>query len=109
MDNDDVLRVEDVADVRSVVLKTRRRVLGMSVVTTLLAAVLVWILAYYLMFQNIAASTIAAAVFLVLGAFVFVHWWRHYRSIFRQLDLFSQRVAGGETVYCSKMTFHSYR
>jgi len=109
MDNDDVLRAEDVADVRAAVLKTRRRVLGLAAVTPILAALLVWLAVYYLKLHNVAASTFVAAIFLLLGVLVFVHWWRHYRSILRQLDLVAQRVASGETVYGSKVAFHSYR
>ena len=109
MDNDDILRVEDVADARAAVLKIRRRVLVTAVVTPILAAVLVWLLVYYLKLHNVATSTFVAAIFLMLGVPVFFHWWRHYRSILLQLDLVAQRVASGETVYGSKVAFHSYR
>ena len=109
MDNDDVLRPEDVADVRAAVLKTRLRVLGMATVTPIVAAIFVWLLVYYLKFHDIAASTFVAALFLLLGVPVFVHWWRHYRSILGQLDHVAQRVASGETVYGSAVAFHSYR
>ena len=109
MDNDDILRVEDVADARAAVLKIRRRVLVTAVVTPILASVLVWLLVYYLKLHNVAASTFVSAIFLMLGVPVFFHWWRHYRSILLQLDLVAQRVASGETVYESKVAFHSYR
>jgi membrane protease YdiL (CAAX protease family) len=109
MDNDDILRIEDVSDARAEVLKTRRRVLGAAVVTPILSAALVWLLVYYLKTHNAAASTFVAAIFLLLGVPVFVHWWRHYRSILRQLDLVAQRVANGETIYGSKVPFHSYQ
>jgi hypothetical protein len=109
MDNDDVLRSEDVATVRSAVLKTRRRVLGAAVVTPILAAVFVWLVVYYVKFHNVAASTFVAAIFLLLGVPVFVHWWRHYRTILRQLDLVAQRVSSGEIVYGSKVAFHYYK
>ena len=109
MDNDDILRAEDLAGARAAVLKTRRRVLGVAAVTPLLAALLVWPLVYYLKLHNVVASTFVSAIFLLLGVPVFVHWWRHYRSILQQLDLIGQRVASGETVYGSKVAFHSYR
>jgi len=109
MENDDILRIEDVADARAAVLKIRRRVLGAAVVTPVLAAAAVWLLVYYLKTHNAAASTFVAAIFLLLGVPVFVHWWRHYRSILWQVDLVAQRVAGGEIVYGSKVAFHSYR
>jgi len=109
MDNDNVLRPEDVADVRAAVLKTRRRVLGLATVTPIMAALLVWLLVYYLKLHDVAASTFVAAIFLLLGVPVFVHWWRHYRSILGQLDLVARRVTSGETVYGSPVAFHSYR
>jgi len=109
MDNDDILRAEDVADARTAVLKTRRRVLGVAAVAPIFAALLVWISVYYLKLHSVTASTFFAAIFLLLGIPVFVHWWRHYRSVLGQLDLVAQRVASGETVYGSKVAFHSYR
>lgn len=109
MDNDDVLRVQDVADVRAEVLKTRRRVLVVAAVTPILAAILVALAIYYLKLHNVAASMFVALIFLLLGAPVFVHWWRHYRSILRQLDLVAERIASGEAVHGSKMAFHPYR
>ena len=109
MHNDDVLRVEDVAEARAAVLKSRYRVLVMAIVTPILAAAFVWILVYYLKFDNASGSTLVAAIFLLLGVPVFVHWWRHYNSMLTQLDLVAQRVASGETVYGSKVAFHSYR
>ena len=109
MDKNDVLRPEDVADVRAVVLKTRRRVLGVATATPIIAAIVVWLLVYFLKFPNIAASTSIAAIFLLLGVPVVVHWWRHYQSILRQLDVIAQRLASGETIYGSTVAFHSYR
>jgi len=109
MDNDDILRAEDVADVRVAVLKARRRVLVVAAATPILAALLVGLVVYYLKLHSVAASTFVAAIFLLLGVPVFVHWLRHYRSILGQLDLVAKRVASGETVYGSKVAFHSYR
>ena len=109
MSNDDVLIFEDIASVRAAVFKTRRKVLRAAVVTPISAALFVWLVVYHLKFHNIAASTFIAAMFPLLGALGFVHWWRHYRSILRQLDIVAHRVANGETVYGSKVAFHSYR
>lgn len=109
MDNDDIVRPEDVAEVRARVLKVRRRVLGAATVTPIVAAIFVGLLAYHFKFHNIAVSTFISSIFLLLGVPVFLHWWRHYRSILGQLDLVAQRIASGETVYGSKVAFHSYR
>ena len=109
MDNDDIVRPEDIAEVRSKVLKIRRRVLCAATVTPFMAAIFVGLLAYHLKFHNLAVSTFIASIFLLLGVPVFLRWWRHYRSILVQLDLVAKRVASGETVYGSKVAFHSYR
>ena len=109
MDDDDVLRAEDVAGVRAAVLKARRRVLAAAALAPILAALLVGFVVYYVKLHSVAAFAFVAAVFLLLGAPVFIHWRRHYRSILVQLDLVAQRVASGETVYGSKVAFHSYR
>jgi hypothetical protein len=110
MDDDDVLRVEDLADVRAAVLKTRRRVLVAAVAAPILAALLIGPAVYYLKLHNIATSVLVAAVFFILlGVPLFIHWWRHYRTILGQLDIVAERVASGEAVYGSKVAFHSYR
>lgn len=109
MDDDDILRVEDVAVVRAAVLVTRRRVLYAATAAPILAALCVGLAVYYLKLHNVAASTLVAAIFLLLGVPVFLHWWRHYRSILRQIDVIAQRVASGETLYGSKVAFHSCR
>jgi hypothetical protein len=109
MDNNDVLRAEDVASVRTEVLRARRRVLSVAAAAPILAALLVWIAVYFLKLQNVTVSTFVAAIFLLLGATVFVHWWQRYRSILVQLDLIAERVASGEAVYGSTVALHLYR
>jgi len=109
MDNDDVLRSEDVADVRIAVLQIRRRVLLGTSAVSIIAAVVIGLVVYYFKFHNVAASTFVAAMFFLLGAFVVLRWWRHYRSVLEQIDDIAQRVASGETVYGSKVAIHSYR
>ena len=109
MDNDDVLRSEDVACVRIAVLQVRRRVLLGTAATSIVAAVVMGLVVYYFKFHNVVVSTFVAAVFLLLGVFVVSRWWRHYRSVLGQIDDIAQRVASGETVYGSKAAIHSYR
>jgi len=109
MDNDDVLRSEDVAYVRVAVLQVRRRVLLGTAAVSIVAAVAMGLVVHYFKFHNAAASTFVAAIFLLLGAFVVFRWWRHYRSVLGQIDVIAQRVASGETVYGSKVAIHSYR
>lgn len=109
MDNDDVLRPEDVAYVRTAVLQVRRRVLLGTAAASIIAAAVMGLVVHYFKFHNVAASTFVAAVFLLLGAFVVLRWWRHYRSVLGQIDDIAQRVASGETVYGSKAAIHSYQ
>ena len=109
MDNDDVLRSEDVAYVRIAVLQIRRRVLLGTAASSLVATVVIGLAAYYFKFNSVSASIFVASVFLVLGALVVIRWWRHYRSILGQIDIIAERVASGETVYGSKVAIHSYR
>ena len=108
MDHDDVLRVEDVAQVRAMVVKARRRVLFAASVTPILSAVLVGLLAN-LKLHSFAASSFVGAVFLLIGVPIFVHCWRHYRSILSQLDAVARQVERGQTVHGSAVAFHSYR
>jgi hypothetical protein len=108
MSNDDVVCAEDLEVVRAKVVRTRRKVMIAAVVTPLAAAPFAGFFVYYLMFQDLAVSGLVAGVFVLLGVPVLIHWWRHYRSIFLQLDLLDQRVRSGETVYGSQVAFHSY-
>ena len=109
MDNDDVLRVDDVAQVRMAVVKVRRRVLLLATATPVASAVVVGCLAN-LKLHSVGASSFVGLVFCFgVGVPVFLHWWRHYRSILAQLDAVERRVASGETVYGLGVAFHSYR
>lgn len=108
MDGDDVLRVEDVAEVRAAVIKTRRKVLLLATITPVVSAVLVgWLV--NLKLHDVGASALVGSSILVVGVPLFVHLWRHYRSILAQLDVVARRIASGETVLGSKVAFHSYR
>ena len=109
MDNDDVLRSEDVAHVRIEVLQIRRRVLLGTAAASIVAAAVIGLVVYYFKLHNVVASMLVSAVFLVLGALVVFRWWRHYRSVLGQIDIIAQRVANGEIVYGSKVAIHSYR
>lgn len=109
MDNDDIVLIQDVAAARTSVLKTRHKVLAAAVITPILAALLVFLLAHYFASLGAAASLVLAAAFVFLGVPVFIHWLRHYQSILGQLDALDRRVSSGETVHGSQVAFHSYR
>ena len=109
MDNNDIVQIQDVAAARALVLLARRKVLATAVIAPLLVAFLVFLAVRYLTSLGAAASFILAAIFVLLGIPVLIHWLRHYQSILRQLDVLDHRVSRGETVYGSQMAFHSYR
>lgn len=109
MDNDDIVRVQDVAAARASVLQTRRKVLATAIITPLLVALLALLGANHFTSLSIAASLTLAVFFALLGVPVFTHWLRHYQSILRQLDDLDHRVSSGEIVYGSQVAFHSYR
>ena len=109
MDNDDIVQIQDVAAARASVLQTRRKVLATAIITPLLLALLAFLVARYFISLGVAASLAIAGFFALLGIPVFTHWLRHYQSILRQLDALDHRVSSGETVYGSKVAFHSYR
>lgn len=109
MDNDDIVHIQDVAAVRASVLRTRRKVLATAVITPLLVAFLAFLAVHHLTSLGAAASLVLAAVFLLFGIPVFIHWLRHYQIILRQLDALDHCVSSGETVYGSQVAFHSYR
>ena len=109
MDNDDIVRKEDVAAARASVVLIRRKVLAAAIVTPLLAGLAVLLIAYYFTSLGSVASLFLASIFVALGAPVFLHWWRHYQSILHQLATLDQRVSAGETVLSSQTAFHSYR
>jgi Flp pilus assembly protein TadB len=109
MDNDDIVQTQDVAVVRASVLRTRRKALAAAVATPVLAALLIFLLAHYFTSLGTTASLALAAVFLLLGVPVLIHWMRHYQSVLEQLEALDHRVLSGETVYGSQVAFHSYR
>lgn len=108
MSDNDVVRAEDLAVVRASISQTGRRVITAAVVTPLAAGFTVGLLVYYLKSYNFAASAFIAALSVLLGVPVLIHWWRHYRRIFGQLDLLEQRLRNGEIIYGSQVAFHSH-
>jgi len=109
MSNDDIVRVEDLAAVRAVVSRLRRRVMIAAVFTPIVAGLAVAMLIYYLKVPNFSVSGLIVGIFVLLGIPVLFHWRRHYRIIFKQLDTLEQRVSRGEIIYGSEVKFHSYR
>ena len=109
MSNDDVVRAEDLAAIRAIVGRARRRVMIAAVLTPIVAGLTVALIIYYLKAPSLAVSGLILGIFVLLGVPVLIHWRRHYRIIFKQLDALEHRVSGGEIVYGSEVEFHSYR
>lgn len=52
-----------------------------------------------------AALVLGALAFIFLGGPLTLHWWKHYNSIFKELDITSRRIQAGEAVYGSQVSF----
>ena len=109
MDNDDKIHVEDLAATRLAVGQMYRRALLATAIVSFACSVAVSLLVFYLKAPIIGLSLFVGGVFLLLGLFPAVHWVRHYRSIYRQLDTLEARVRSGEELYGSEHKFHSHK
>ena len=109
MDNDDRVNAADLTATRLAVSQIYRRVLLTTGIVSLACSVAVALLVFYLKAPSISLSVVIGGIFLLLGLFVAIHWVRHYRSIYRQLDALEARVQSGEEIYGSKHKFHSYK
>lgn len=108
MDADDIIGTEDLVAVKASTVRVRRRVLGGTAATVAVASVLVGAGAYFLGLHSIPAAIFVGLAFASAGSLYCLSWWRHYRSIFQQLESLEQRVRSGEVVYGSQVKFHSY-
>jgi uncharacterized membrane protein YqjE len=108
MEDNDIVDKQSVGRVRAITKRTALRVVLLSVLVGLGAGLLMALVVYAVYGAERVAST-ALAVFPVIGLYQAVHWLRHYRCIFRQLDALEARVANGEVVYGSQVEFRSYR
>ena len=110
MEDDDIVDQQSVALVRSITQRTARRTVVLSLLAGMAGAFLGAALTYALYGpERLAATWFLLTVFPAMGAYQAVHWWRHYRSILRQLEVIEAKVAQGEVVHGSQVKFHSYR
>ncbi len=110
MEDSDVVDTQSVERVRTITRRDARRAVSISVLAGLAGGLLMAALVYVVYGpERLAATWWALAVFPALGAYQAIHWHRHFRSIFRQLDALEARVRSGEVVYGSQVRFHSYR
>ena len=110
MEDNDIVDKQSVERVRAVTKRTALRVILLSVLVGLGAGLLVTLVVYAVYgAERVVGTWFALAVFPALGLYQAVHWSRHYRCIFRQLDTLEARVVRGEVVYGSQVKFHSYR
>ncbi|KRA74502.1 hypothetical protein ASD78_13645 [Lysobacter sp. Root667] len=110
MEDNDIVRLEDLAAMRAATSRTARRTLLVAALVGPAAGLIVLAVVYLLYGQErLDLGYIAAGIFALLAVPQFMHWFRHYRSISRQLDALEIRVKNGERIYGSQAGFHSYR
>lgn len=107
MNEDDRLEFDDVAAVRRGV----RRMYRWSIFAAIAGSFLFSLLCSSFMYFVPSDHDLGTA--LVIGALVFIfwvgslalHWWKHYNSIFKEIDTICQRIQAGEAVYGSQVSF----
>jgi hypothetical protein len=110
MEDGDIVQLEDLATVRAITSNSARRTLLIAAFSGPAAGLLALGLVFALYgSERLAVAYLMVGLFCLLGIAQFVHWFRHYRSITRQLDAVERRVKSGERVYGSQVGFHSYR
>ena len=110
MEDDDIVRTESLISVRAVTRRMAVRVIVASVLAGALGGGLFAVLVYaFAGPSQLWLAYASAAIFTGLGLYQAMGWYRHYRSIGRQLDVLEDRVRCGETIYGSQVRFHSYR
>ena len=110
MEDDDIVRTESLISVRAVTRRMAVRVIVASVLAGALGGGLFALLVYIFAGPSqLWLAYASAAIFTYLGLHQAMSWYKHYRSIWRQLDVLEDRVRSGETIYGSQVRFHSYR
>ena len=110
MDPDDIVDLDSVARVRAITKREARIVVLLSPFVGILAGIVcaglvLWIKGP----QETVGAAIAFVAFSLIGVGHAIHWLRHYRCIFRQLDVVERSVARGEQIYGSQVKFYSYK
>ena len=110
MENADIIDKQSVHRVRAITRRTARRVVFLALLVGVGAGLIMAAVVYALYGpQRLLATWWALAVFPAIGLYQAIHWWRHYRAIFQQLDALEARVERGEVLSGSQVKFHSYR
>src|SRR4249919_2313330 len=106
MEESDIVHLEDLAAVRVVTSRSARRTLLVAGLAGPVAGLAVLAIVYLLYgHERLDVGYIVAGVFALLAIPQFAHWFRHYRSIMRQLDALELRVKNGERIYGSQVGF----
>jgi len=105
---DDRVGPDEVAATRAGVRRMYRRTMFVAFAGSLLFSLFCAVLMYYVPSARSleAAAVVGALAFIFLGGSLALHWWRHYNSIFKQLDVIERRVQAGEVIHGSEVTFH---
>ena len=110
MEDDDVVRLENLSSVRAITHRTAVRVMAVSVLAGSLGGGLFAVVVYAFTGPNqLWLAYASVVIFTALGLYQAINWYRHYRSIGKQLDALEHRVRSGETIYGSQVRFDSYR
>ena len=110
MEDDDIVRMDNLRSVRAITRRTAKRVIALSVLAGAVGGGLFAILLYaFTGPSQLWLAYTSAAIFTGLGLHRAINWHKHYRSIGQQLDALEDRVRSGETIYGAQVRFHSYR
>lgn len=100
-DDDRPLTISDVESIRSAARKMRRLGLGATIATSWVGAGFMYLLV--LRQGSASAAQLVAAIFLGLGVWVFVEWWRRYRRILGEIEQVEMRIRAGEKLAPSSL------
>ena len=89
------------AAIRAATRRTRRLGLGATLVASVAGAGVMYLLV--LRQGSASAAQFVAAIFLGLGVWVFVEWWRRYRRILGEIEQVEMRIRAGEEVAPSSL------
>ena len=110
MPDDDIVRLEDLAEARAAVATEARKVVLVAAVSGPVAGIFMVGFVYFLYGgARLDMGYIVGVLFALMSVPLGIHWCRHYRSIKSQLDVVEVRLRNGERVRASEVKFHSYR
>lgn len=108
MPDDDIVRLEDLAEVRAAIATKARKVVLVAAASGPVAGIFMVAFVYLLYGgARLDVGYIVGVLFALMSVPQAVHWSRHYRSIKSQIDVIEVRLRNGERVRASEVRFHS--